>query len=579
MLTDYRSPRDLNYLAKPRRRSPFLRPKLLLPVFCAGVVYASLQFLGGNEAGAIGPEITTHSSIETRLALPGQSDALSGDDDSAFAASSESLDITLPMLSAAEDTTNAPEAEAVKEASGFLTVEDTAEATLATMQADIDTGIQIALPLPEPTPADQPTESQDFGMSGGNTVVEQENLESASLDPLPEELAGNDDDQQLAPEQSGPDSLSDIQASGKWLEEKVKPGDSLARIFSRLELSASLLHRVVNSSKKAKSLARIKPGQIIRVRLDEQDNFQELVLRRSAIKSLRILPVADGFQAMEMERSLEKHVAQTSGTITDSLYQSAKRENLTDTLIMELANIFGWDIDFALEIRAGDQFSLIYEEEYLDGEKYRNGPILAAEFINRGQVFRAIRYEDEKGNIGYFSPDGHSMRKTFLRAPVDFRRISSRFTKARWHPVLGKKRPHRGVDYSASIGTPIKAAGDGKVIYRGKKGGYGNTVIIQHGSQYTTLYAHMSKYRRGVTNGSRVKQGQVIGYVGKSGLATGPHLHYEFRINGAHRNPLKVKLPAAAPIAKQYRADFSQKSAPLLAQLDTLSKTMVAEAE
>jgi murein DD-endopeptidase MepM/ murein hydrolase activator NlpD len=246
---------------------------------------------------------------------------------------------------------------------------------------------------------------------------------------------------------------------------------------------------------------------------------------------------------------------------------------------MELANIFGWDVDFALEIRSGDRFSLIYEEEYLDGQKYGNGPILAAEFINQGKTFRALRYEDEQGRSSYFSPDGKSMRKAFLRAPVDFRRISSRFTRSRWHPVLGKKRPHRGVDYAAAIGTPIKAAGDGRVIFRGKKGGYGNTVIIKHGSQYTTLYGHLSKFRRKVKNGSRVRQGQTIGYVGKTGLATGPHLHYEFRVNGTHRNPLTVKLPAAAPLKAKYRADFSKKSAPLLARLDLISDTMVANAE
>ncbi|MET0094196.1 MAG: peptidoglycan DD-metalloendopeptidase family protein, partial [Sedimenticola sp.] len=263
----------------------------------------------------------------------------------------------------------------------------------------------------------------------------------------------------------------------------------------------------------------------------------------------------------------------------DSLYQSAQRAGLDDSLIMELANIFGWDIDFALEIRSGDTFSLIYEEKYLDGDKYRNGAILAAEFINQGRVVRAVRYEDEHGDGSYFSPDGKSMRKAFLRAPVDFRRISSRFTRERYHPVLGKKRPHRGVDYAASTGTPIKAAGDGKVIYRGRKGGYGRTIIIQHGQKYTTLYAHMSKYRGKVKNGSRVRQGQVIGYVGKSGLATGPHLHYEFRVNGVHRNPLTVKLPAAEPIAKKYRADFKQKSAPLLTRLDLVSQTMLATAE
>jgi murein DD-endopeptidase MepM/ murein hydrolase activator NlpD len=246
---------------------------------------------------------------------------------------------------------------------------------------------------------------------------------------------------------------------------------------------------------------------------------------------------------------------------------------------MELANIFGWDIDFALEIRAGDSFNLIYEEAYLDGEVFDNGNILAAEFTNRGKVFRAIRYQDDQGNSNYYSPDGSSMRKAFLRAPVDFRRISSRFRTARWHPVLGKKRPHKGVDYAAATGTPIKASGDGRVIFRGTKGGYGKTVIIKHGSQYTTLYGHMSRFNKKVKNGSRVQQGQTIGYVGKSGLATGPHLHYEFRVNGVHRNPLTVKIPAAAPIDKRYKSDFQHQSEPLLAKLDLMSRTQLATAE
>ena len=366
---------------------------------------------------------------------------------------------------------------------------------------------------------------------------------------------------------------------GTWVEDEVKPGDSLAKIFSRHKLSANLLHRIVHSSKEAKKLARIKPGETLRFRLDDEGNLLELVHRQSPIRSAQILADGDGFTLNKIERGLEKRVAHSSGTITDSLYQSAQREGLSDALIMELANIFGWDVDFALEIRAGDRFSLIYEEKYLDGEKYSNGTILAAEFVNRGKVYRAIRYEDETGHGSYFSPDGNSMHKVFLRAPVDFRRISSRFTRARWHPVLGKKRSHRGVDYAAATGTPIKAAGDGRVIYRGWKGGYGKTVIIQHGQKITTLYGHMSKYRGSVKKGTRVSQGQVIGYVGKTGLATGPHLHYEFRVNGVHRNPLTVKLPPSSPIDKKYRKDFENKSAPLLAKLDQMSRTMVAAAE
>jgi murein DD-endopeptidase MepM/ murein hydrolase activator NlpD len=384
----------------------------------------------------------------------------------------------------------------------------------------------------------------------------------------------------LSPAQPAPAPVDRERSnSGKWLEEKVGKGDSLARIFTRLGLSPTLLHNITHSGEEAKKLAQIIPGELLRVQLDEAGNFQQLIHVRSPINSLRITPEGDSFKAEILTKELEKRINHLSGTITNSLYESAQEAGLSDDLIMDLAFIFGWDIDFALEIRSGDQFTLIFEEEYLEGEKYRNGSILAAEFINRGKRHRAIRYVDDTGKSDYFSPDGKNMRKAFLRAPVDFRRISSRFSKSRWHPVLGKKRPHRGVDYAAAIGTPIKASGDGKVVHVGWKGGYGKTIIIQHSSRYTTLYGHLNGYRRGMKRGKRVRQGDTIGYVGKTGLATGPHLHYEFRVNGVHRNPLTVKLPEATPIAKKYREDFIRKSAPLLSQLALLSDSLLALAE
>jgi len=360
---------------------------------------------------------------------------------------------------------------------------------------------------------------------------------------------------------------------------KVEKGDTLSRIFKNLGLSANLLHKIVHSSKSAATLTKIKPGEIIHVEMDEQKNFLNLTLQHSKINSLFIEATDKGeFTATSRTKTVELRTAHVQATIENSLYLSAQKSGLPDAVIMELANIFGWDIDFALEIRTGDRFTVIYQEEYLQGEKLRNGPILAAEFINQGRTYRAVRYEDESGSSDYFTPEGRSMRKAFLRAPVDFRRISSRFTKERWHPVLGKKRPHRGVDYAAKTGTPIRSAGDGKIIHRGKKGGYGRTVIIQHGQRYTTLYGHLSRYNKKAKQGSKVKQGQVIGYVGQSGLATGPHLHYEFRVNGVHRNPLTVRLPDAQPIAKKYRADFLLKAQTLVAQLDTLSRIVVADA-
>ncbi len=362
------------------------------------------------------------------------------------------------------------------------------------------------------------------------------------------------------------------------LQHKIKSGDSLATIFKQHGLSANLLHRIVHSSETAKQLTDIRPGEILFLELDPKDNLRRLRLEHDRISSLEITPDQNDFSAVELNREVERRVAFTSGVIESSLYVAAKESGLSENLVMELATIFGWDIDFALEIRAGDHFTVIYQEDFLDGEKLRDGPILAAEFINQGRSYQAVRYEDEAGRTDYYTPEGRSMRKAFLRAPVDFRRISSRFTKERWHPVLGKKRPHKGVDYAARVGTPVKAAGDGKIIHRGSKGGYGRTVIIQHGQTYTTLYAHLSRYSKKFKRGKRVKQGDVIGFVGRSGMATGPHLHYEFRVRGVYRNPLKVKLPDAEPIAKRYLQDFQLKSKPLLASLETISRTLVANA-
>jgi murein DD-endopeptidase MepM/ murein hydrolase activator NlpD len=246
---------------------------------------------------------------------------------------------------------------------------------------------------------------------------------------------------------------------------------------------------------------------------------------------------------------------------------------MSQNQIMALSNIFGWDVDFALDIRKGDRFSLVYEELHLDGVKYKNGKILAATFENQGRKLKAVLYRDSKGDENYFTPDGESMRKAFIRTPVDFARISSHFNLKRKHPVLHKVRAHRGTDYAAPTGTPVKAAGDGKVLSAGTKGGYGKTIVLQHGQKISTLYAHLHKYARGVRSGARVKQGQVIGYVGSTGMSTGPHLHYEFRVNGIHRNPVKVKLPHAQPIAGAELALFEQQTRDTLAQLETLQNS------
>jgi murein DD-endopeptidase MepM/ murein hydrolase activator NlpD len=259
---------------------------------------------------------------------------------------------------------------------------------------------------------------------------------------------------------------------------------------------------------------------------------------------------------------------QAEARITSSLFVAGQEAGLSDNLIMQLAAIFGWDIDFALDIRAGDSFKLLFEQRFKDGRKVDEGPILAAEFSNRGDSLRAVRYTAPDGITGYYSETGMAMRKAFLRTPLKFTRISSNFNLRRRHPVLNRIRAHRGVDYAAPTGTPVKAAGDGVVVFAGTKGGYGKTVVLRHGGVYSTLYAHLSRYAGGLRRGQRVGQGAVIGYVGSTGLATGPHLHYEFQVNGIHRDPLNVPLPRAEGIPADQLPRFEAEAALLLAQLD-----------
>jgi len=364
--------------------------------------------------------------------------------------------------------------------------------------------------------------------------------------------------------------------SDDWREVTVKPGDSLAAIFSRLDIPAGELHALLSAGGATHNLKKIFPGQTLRVVTRDDKRLERLSYKIDELSTLDIRRVDDQFEISTTHRTPEYRIKNASGSIDNSLFLSAQAAGMSDSLTMELAGIFGWDIDFALDIRKGDQFTVLYEELYLDGEHIGNGDILAAEFVNQGKHYQAVRYTDAGGKTDYYSLDGKSMRKSFLRTPVEFSRISSGFSLGRKHPILNKIRAHKGVDYAASTGTPVKATGNGKIILRGTKGGYGNTIIIQHGSKYSTLYAHLSKFRGGLKTGSRVQQGQVIGYVGSSGLATGPHLHYEFRVDGVHRNPLTVKFPGSEPLDQKYLADFSRKAESLLAQLDLMRNVQVA---
>lgn len=387
----------------------------------------------------------------------------------------------------------------------------------------------------------------------------------------------------LPPADETPTQTAD-DGSSDWQSFIVKPGFNFAIISSRAGVNAGEVHTLMQLGKPVEVLKTLYPNDVIRMKIlpdghlagleYEIDKTRRLVVTRAG-------EALDGnslFKAQLVEKPLEVRTKHATGVISDSLFLTARSAGLSDRKAIELASIFAWDIDFTHEVRKGDRFTVVYEEHYQSGEKIDEGPIVAAEFVNQNQTYRAIRYTDPAGSTDYYAPDGSRLRKSFLRNPIKpgLFRISSHFNLKRRHPVLHKIRAHKGVDYAASTGTPIRATGDGKIIHRGRKGGYGNTIIIQHGQRYSTLYAHMSKFASNMRVGQRVKQGQIIGYVGASGLATGPHLHYEFRLDGAHRNPLTVKYPSGEPVPDQYKQDFLARIVAPVAQLDTLSRLVLA---
>ena len=356
----------------------------------------------------------------------------------------------------------------------------------------------------------------------------------------------------------------------------VANGDTLSTVFAKVGLSPAVMHAVLASSPDAKQLSRLKIGQTLEFQLTEQGELASLRSKLNSLETLALEQTPKGYVFKKEQVKPEVSTVYARGEIDSSLFLAAKRAGLSHNLTMDLANVFGYDIDFALDIRKGDSFEVIYEEKTVEGQRVGTGNILAARFTNRGKTYSAVRYTSKDGTTSYYNADGTSMRKAFIRTPVDFARISSRFSNGRKHPILNKIRAHKGVDYAAPHGTPIKSAGDGKVLLAGRKGGYGNTVIIQHGQRYRTLYAHMQGFAKGVRNGSTVKQGQIIGYIGTTGLSTGPHLHYEFQVDGVHVDPLGLKLPMADPIAKSEMPRFMQQSQPLMARMDEERATMLA---
>jgi murein DD-endopeptidase MepM/ murein hydrolase activator NlpD len=370
-----------------------------------------------------------------------------------------------------------------------------------------------------------------------------------------------------APASEPPAGTQEASLGFSTIEVVVSRNDTMDRLFRRFELNLGDLASLRDLPELRSQVDKLKPGELLRF-THRGGELVGLERKLSDSETLKVTRDTNGFSSDVLENPLEIHTRTASATIQNSLFQAAADADLSDRVAFDLAEIFQYDIDFVLDIQAGDRFTVVYEEVFQDGVPLRIGNILAAKFVNDGREYRAVRYTDTEGRGQYFSPDGKSLRKAFIRAPVQFSRISSRFNPSRKHPVLNRIRAHRGVDYAAPVGTPVRAAGEGRVKFLGQQGGYGNVIELEHGSGVVTVYGHLSRFASNLRRGQRVDLAQVIGYVGKTGLATGPHLHYEYRVRGIHKNPQTVPLPDAEPIAASERERFMADTAILVNMLD-----------
>jgi murein DD-endopeptidase MepM/ murein hydrolase activator NlpD len=414
------------------------------------------------------------------------------------------------------------------------------EANRMAYSLDLDEGTVKESGTPSPRPSEQPA----AGTMPEDKATAVPKLASISNEP---QLPGALDTATAMAEVSEPEL--------QWQEYKIKSGDTLSSLFGKAGFNDGIMLSVIHGSGEADKLQRLYAGETIAFATDDAGELAAIDLQRNLLETLRVEKTEEGFTGETVVREPDVKPAFVSGVIDGSLYVAAREAGMTDRLAMEMVGIFGWNIDFVYDVRKGDRFEVVYEELYLDGEKFDTGNILSARFINQGKEVIALQYTDSNGDTDYYSPDGSSMRKAFLRTPINAR-VSSSFNLQRRHPVLDVVRPHEGTDYAAPPGTPIKAAGHGRVQFAGWKGGYGRTVILKHGDNITTLYAHMSRLGKGIKTGTKVKQGDTIGHVGSSGMVTGPHLHYEFRVNGSPRNSRTVKLPDAKPVPKSEMARF-----------------------
>jgi murein DD-endopeptidase MepM/ murein hydrolase activator NlpD len=379
-------------------------------------------------------------------------------------------------------------------------------------------------------------------------------------------------------EAAGSNEALRVPDASEWKVVHVRRGETLAKVFGALDLPADDSTAVLAVGDAAKPLTHLHGNDVLRV-LPGDDHVAELSYALDETHTLDIRRNADHYDATVLTANLEHRSATALVTIEDSLYIDGRKANVPERTLREVAQLFNYDVDFGQDLQSGDRVAIVYDQLFKDGKKLRDGDILAAEFDgNKGQTYRAVRYVGPDGRIAYYTPEGKALRTWFIRTPVDYTRISSGFSLHRWHPILHLMRAHKGVDYVAPKGTPVHAVGDGRVEFMGRKGGYGNVVILRHGGHYETVYGHLSRFGRDLRPGAPVYQGEVIAYVGMTGLATAPHLHYEFRVDGIPRNPVTVALPRALPLAPNELAGFHAAAQPLVAELSDISRRQYADA-
>lgn len=355
------------------------------------------------------------------------------------------------------------------------------------------------------------------------------------------------------------------QTALKWHRIRVNSGDNLESILAKWDVDPQQVHKITQSGKAGKRLVRLLANTELRVRFSEFGKLEDLMYFYKPDYAIRVQRNGKSFSSQFAKTVYEKRTARASASIKTTLFEAAQQAGLSDALIMEMASVFAWDIDFALDIRVGDEFHLMYEELLLDGVKIKDGLIIAAEFVNQGKSYHAVRFTNSQGISSYYSAEGQNLRRAFLRTPVKLSRATTR--KHQGHQPLNRIRNHKGIDYVVARGTPVKATAGGRVILRSRKGALGKTIIIQHPGGYSTVYSHLLRYAKRIHRGSRITQDQIIGYVGASGLATAPHLHYEFRLNGIHRNPVTLRLPKSGSIEARSKKQFLKYAKTVLGQL------------